>query len=148
MSEVQFVLYGNYKVEDVLELPSHRDDAIFYCGGQWIVLPERIFCFCQLGTSESEPHLNWSSNFCWVADQEYSLENAEFKSIPDEIRRGRNSGRAIYLLAKPRQQDNYIYLGQLSPANSVGTKSTQKSYLAEYGVPHIHFLLSANHHKL
>lgn len=113
-------LYQQYDRQQAISLFGRLSEAKTLCDGQWLILPNAIICFTQVGKPPRESHFHRASRFRWVADQQYQAANDQWSFLPMEVRAGSAHHRSMHLFVRPATSERFSYVGQLTPAHSWG----------------------------
>src|SRR6516164_6412262 len=87
------------------------------CDGQWIIFPDVVLGFAQVGEPPRMSHFTNGGEFCWVADTPYQFRGDQHvKFVPRELIGGHPEHPAIHLFVRKWSSGRYLYVGKLAPA--------------------------------
>lgn len=110
-------LYSLYDRSEALGLFGAGTDFRSLCDGQWVIFPDVVACFAEVGEPPKSSHFTNGGSFCWVADKPYRVSDEEdLHFVPSEAIGGRSKTSAIHLFVRKKESEHYVYVGKLAPA--------------------------------
>jgi hypothetical protein len=110
-------LYERYHRKDVIAHFGSEADTRSLCDGQWVLFPDVVLCFADVGEPPRVSHFSNGGQFCWVADKPYRVsDDKDVKFVPRVVVGGHAGGRTIHLFVRSRGSDHYLYVGKLGPS--------------------------------
>lgn len=103
-------LYAEYSQEQAESFFGSTKKAKNLCDGQWLILPDHVLCFANLGEAPRKSHFKNGSCFCWVVEKPLGQEE---EYVPDEVDAGRMKERPIHLFVRGIDSQSFTYVGQL-----------------------------------
>ena len=119
-------LYERYHRHEAIALFGPEGEAQVLCDGQWVIFPDVVLCFAEVGDPPRMSHFSNGGEFCCVADRPYRVSDEKHvKFVPREVVARHARGRTIHLFVRSRGSDHYLYIGKLGPSyvqiHGVGT---------------------------
>ncbi|SRR5579883_1603182 len=109
-------LYERYDRQEAVALFGTGTEARSRCDGQWVILPEAVLGFADLGEPPKASHFTCGGEFCWVARKRYRVGHDQHsRFVPPQLT-SRHADRPIHLLVRPSDSGRHLYVGELSPA--------------------------------
>lgn len=111
-------LYQSYATEKVVSFFGAPDDAQSFCNGQWLIFPRTAICLAKVGKGPKISFFENGSQFYWVADQPYHVNNigTYWHIAPAQVVGSAGKERAIHLFASPPDSQEFVYVGELEPS--------------------------------
>ena len=101
-------LYRQYTAEEAKVL--FGADGVAF-GRHWIVAPEVVLCFVDLGDNQSDSSYFETASTFWCAVD--AVDDRGFPLVPEPVRANRKPKVEAWLFARWRDRDTYMYLGNL-----------------------------------
>ena len=60
-------LYERYDRHEAITLFGQEGKAQVLCDGQWVIFPDVVLCFAEVGDPPRSSHFRSGGEFCWVA---------------------------------------------------------------------------------
>src|SRR3954454_15936624 len=110
-------LYERYDRHQAITLFGSEADARSLCDGQWVIFPDVVLCFAEVGEPPRTSHFRSGGEFCWDADRPYRVSDEKHvKFVPREVVGRQAKPRAIHLFVRRRESDPHLYVGELGPS--------------------------------
>jgi hypothetical protein len=110
-------LYERYDRYQAIAHFGSETDARSLCDGQWLIFPDVVLCFADVGEPPTASHFRRGGEFCWVADKPYRVsDDKDVKFVPREVVGRQAKRREIHLFVRSRGSDRYLYVGKLGPS--------------------------------
>ncbi len=117
-------LYEHYDRSEAIALFGAEEETRSLCDGQWVIFPNVVIGFAEIGEPPKEPHFTSGGEFCWVTDKPYQVsDDQHIKFVPPEVV-SRHADRPIQLFVRPHDSQRYRYVGALGPACKFTTSGT------------------------
>ena len=109
-------LYERYDQSEAIALFGAEAEALIQCDGQWVIFPQVVIGFAELGEPPQKSHFTNGGEFCWVADKPYQVRDDQHTNfVPPEVVGG-HADRLIQLFVRPNATERYRFVGELDPA--------------------------------
>jgi hypothetical protein len=111
-------LYQPYETEKIISFFGSPGEAQSFCNGQWLIFPRTAICLASVGKGPKISFFENASQFYWVADQPYHVNNSAtyWHIVPAQVVGSAGKERAIHLFASPPDSQEFLYLGELEPS--------------------------------
>ena len=114
MEEVK--LYKRYNRHEAIALFESAAKARSLCDGQWVIFPDVVLCFADIGEPPRKSHFSNGGEFCWVAEKPYQVgDDPNFGFVPREVVKG-PANSPIHLFVRNIGPERYLHVGRLAPA--------------------------------
>ncbi len=109
-------LYGWYDHGEAIALLGAEDESQSHCDGQWVIFPQVVIGFAEIGELPRKSHFTNGGEFCWVAEKPYQVnDDQHMKFVPQDVI-SLHADRPILLFVRPHGSERYRYVGHLEPA--------------------------------
>lgn len=109
-------LYERYDRHEAIAVFGSEASVLNLCDGQWVLFPEVVLCFAEVGEPPRTSHLTSGGEFCWVAEQPYRVNADENLCFVPEQAVASHADHPIRLFVRPQRSGGYLYAGELEPA--------------------------------
>jgi hypothetical protein len=111
-------LYQSYATEKIVSFFGAPGEAESFCNGQWLIFRKSVICLAHVGKGPERSFFENGSQFYWVADQPYHVNNigTYWHIVPAQVVGSAGKERAIHLFARPPDSPGFLYLGEIEPS--------------------------------
>ena len=108
-------LYRRYTREEAAALFGSIDQAHYISGDQWVVFPNAVLCFTDIGSLESRSScFETASSFWWASTDATDFDGRGDPLIPEPVRGNYKPRTEVWLFARWGDAVDYMCLGNLS----------------------------------
>ena len=120
-------LYQSYATEKIVSFFGAPGEAQSFCNGQWLIFPRTAICLANVGKGPKISFFENGSQFYWVADQPYHVNNSVtyWDIVPAQVVGSAGKERAIHLFASPPDSQEFLYVGELEPSYKAAAPSSE-----------------------
>jgi hypothetical protein len=110
-------LYERYGAHEAVAFFGPLAAAESLCNGQWLIFPSTVVCLASIGEAPRLSHFATGSQFFWVADQAYRVNDEPYTGfVPAQVVGPKGTERSIRLFVRPQESEPYVYVGELEPS--------------------------------
>ena len=120
-------LYQSCAIENIVSFFGAPGEAQSFCNGQWLIFPRTAICLANVGKGPKISFFENGSQFYWVADQPYHINNSVtyFDIVPVQVVGSAGKERSIRLFASPPDSQEFLYVGDLEPSYKAVAPSSE-----------------------
>ena len=120
-------LYQSYTIEKIVSFFGAPGEAQSFCNGQWLIFPRTAICLANVGKGPKISFFGNGSQFYWVADQPYHVNNSVtyFDIVPAQVVGSAGRERTIHLFASSPDSREFLYVGELEPSYKAVAPSSE-----------------------